>query len=90
MRATPLRVVLFREGPVWLAQALEHDLGVQADNLKDLMLRLEVALDLAGEGLVERPEAPAYFQHLWPLGAGRFEPEDGRFDRSAIEMVVVA
>jgi hypothetical protein len=90
MSGAPLRIVLFREGSVWLAQGLEHDLGVQAENLKDLMLRLEIALDLAGEDLAGEPEAPVYFQHLWPLGAGRFEPDGGRFDPAAIAMTVVA
>jgi hypothetical protein len=90
MSAASLRVVLFREGPVWLAQALEHDLGVQAENLKDLILRLDVALDLADDSLTERPEAPVYFQHLWPLAAGRFKPDGDRFDAAGIEMVIVA
>jgi hypothetical protein len=90
MSGAPLRVVLFREGPVWLAQGLEHDLGVQAENLKDLMLRLEIALEQAGDDLAKRPAAPVYFQHLWPLGAGRFEPDGARFDTAAITMTVVA
>lgn len=90
MSAAPLRIVLFREGPVWLAQALEHDLGVQAENLKDLMMRLGIALDDAGEGLALRPPAPVYFEHLWPLAAGRFDPSAHGFDRADVAMVLVA
>ncbi|HWU03443.1 MAG TPA: hypothetical protein VN222_11955 [Novosphingobium sp.] len=73
----PLRIVLFREAQGWLAQGLEHDVGVQASNLKELMLRLGLALDRhAAHGeLAALPPAPHYFQVLWPLGAGAFVPE---------------
>lgn len=67
---TPLRVVLFRENRFWLAQGLEHDFGVQAEDLRDLLCRLGVALEAEGAALEQQPPAPKYFQDLWPLKAG--------------------
>jgi hypothetical protein len=72
-----LRIVIFREGDFWLAQGLEHDLGVQAENLKDLMMRLAFLLAADPGGVAALPAAPVYFQHLWPHRAGAFAPDDG-------------
>ncbi len=71
-----LRVVIFREGDFWLAQGLEHDLGVQAEHLKDLIARwdLAVAQEAAQGDLSALPPALPYFQHLWPHRAGAFQP----------------
>lgn len=69
-----LRIVLFREGRFWIAQGLEHDIGVQAEDLKDVMVRLALALELAEPTLLGLPPAPAYFQDLWKHRAGSFEP----------------
>ena len=69
-----LRIVLFRESRFWIAQGLEHDIGVQAENLKDIMVRLALALELAEPTLLGLPPAPAYFQDLWKHRAGGFEP----------------
>ncbi len=70
--SAPLRVVIFREGTKWLAQMLEHDIGVQGDHLKDLMLRLAIAIDADRDRLSDLPPPPPYFQHLWPNRAGTF------------------
>ncbi len=73
----PLRIVLFREAQQWLAQGLELDVGVQAENLKDLALRLAIALDAESDAgrLDALPPAPKYFQDLWPLRAGPYAPD---------------
>jgi hypothetical protein len=68
-----LRVVLFREGPYWLAQGLERDVGAQAGNLRDLIARFELVLGME-DGLDSLPPAPKYFQDLWPRRAGGFVP----------------
>lgn len=70
-----LRIVVFREGRFWLAQGLEHDIGVQAEDLKDLVARLDLALELEAPALAGLPPAPKYFQDLWPLKAGDFIPD---------------
>ena len=71
-----LRVVVFREADAWLAQGLEHDVGVQGENLRDLIARFEL--------LLTSPElepawrrlgpAPKYFQDLWTSRAGDYLP----------------
>ncbi len=76
MTDTPLRVVLFREGPYWLAQGLEHDLGVQAGNLRDLVARFELLLHLEANTLHSLPPAPVYFQSLWGRKAGLLMPSE--------------
>jgi hypothetical protein len=71
-----LRIVIFREADAWLAHGLEHDVGVQAENLKDLIARLGLVLGDA-ELLADvqaLPPSPKYFQDLWRLRAGDFEP----------------
>lgn len=74
MTSAPLRIVIFRENRFWLAQALECDIGVQAEDLKDLLCRLELALIMEEPRLANLPPAPKYFQDLWPLKAGTLEP----------------
>lgn len=84
-----LRVVLFREGRYWLAQGLEHDVGVQGEDLKDTLVRLEIALECEAGLLFDLPPAPAYFQHLWPNKAGLFAP-DRPIAGVAVELAIVA
>lgn len=74
---TVLRVVIFREGDFWLAQGLEHDVGVQAEHLRDLMARWELMLDdeIKAGSLTALPPALFYFEALWPHRAGEFIPE---------------
>ncbi len=74
MTSAALRVVLFREGDLWIAQGLEHDVGVQAENLRELMRRLAMALAEEGDRLTTLPPAPDYFQALWTYRAGDFTP----------------
>jgi hypothetical protein len=66
--STKIRVVIFKEGESWIAQALEHDICVQAQSLEDLYDFFEVAVE--GEaaelgGLERIPQAPKYFFDLW-------------------------
>ena len=74
---TVLRVVIFREGDFWLAQGLEHDVGVQAEHLRDLMARWEIMMadEMKDGGLAALPPALFYFEALWPHRAGDFTPE---------------
>lgn len=68
--ASPLRIVIFRENRFWLAQGLEYDFGIQAEDLRDLLCRLAIALEAEGPALMQLAPAPKYFQDLWPLKAG--------------------
>lgn len=87
--ATLLRVVIFRESRFWLAQGLEHDIGVQAEHLRDLMQRLDVAIAQEGEAIAHLPAAPPYFQDLWKHRAGHFTPDEP-FQHAGIAFGIVA
>lgn len=84
-----LRIVVFRENRFWLAQGLEHDLGAQADDLRDLLCRLAMLLEQEAAALAALPPAPRYFQDLWPLKAGMLVSEGTPF-APGIELGMVA
>jgi len=68
-----LRAVMFQDSGKWVAQCLEHDIGVQADNVDDLYGRLEVVLRLQSKEsvavghapLADVPAAPATYFDMW-------------------------
>jgi hypothetical protein len=76
-----LSVVVFREGPFWLAQVLEKDICVQGDDLVDTLRRLSLMLRLEVEedDFDALPPAPAYFQVLWPARSGLLTPHETPF-----------
>jgi hypothetical protein len=59
-----VRIVTFKEGEIWVAQCLEHDVCVQAADLATLGSRIEMALQ-AESPLDKLPQAPAHFFELW-------------------------
>ena len=71
-----LRVVVFREDDLYVAQCLEQDISVQAPDLNTLLDRLELAIDaecalsmeLTGKKF-DGPAAPVYFHNLWEKGS---------------------
>jgi hypothetical protein len=72
-----LRVVVFREEDLYVAQCLEHDISVQAQDLNALMDRLDLALEAecalsaerSGGTLEHIAPAPNYFHALWDKGS---------------------
>jgi hypothetical protein len=70
-----LRVVVFREEDVYVAQCLEHDICVQADSLPKLQKRFEATLRLEGDDLDSIDPAPLRFHDLW-VSAEALESED--------------
>jgi hypothetical protein len=74
-----IRVIMFQEGEkCWVAQGLERDICVQAETLKDLYGRFEVAVRLEGDepgGLDRIGKAPDYFFELWDGKAGGYTPD---------------
>lgn len=79
-----IRVICFQEdGGVWIAQALEHDICVQADTLDDLYGRIEVAVRLECENgsLDHIAPAPQHFQRMWDRQSGSFTPFGGNDER---------
>jgi hypothetical protein len=68
-----LRVIVFHDNGMWVAQALEHDIGAQANDFDTLMSRFEVALKAEIKESIERhgkplagiDPAPERFQRMW-------------------------
>ena len=84
---TTLRIVTFKEGDIWVAQCLEHDVCVQASDLDTLRGRMEVALK-AESPINDLPAAPAHFFELWERKS-EFH-KSGRTDGVEYEMALCA
>ena len=68
-----LRVVVFKEGDIWIAQALEHDICAQGADLDAVTERLqeavaaEIGLAIANgeDPLADIQPAPSNFFRMW-------------------------
>lgn len=68
-----LRVVVFQDDGLWVAQCLEHDIGAQAGDLDTLMTRLEVTIKAELRETLEKGKppfdgidpAPERFHKMW-------------------------
>jgi hypothetical protein len=67
-----IRAIVFRDSGNLIAQCLEHDICVQAENAKTLRARLEVAIEAElelckseGRDLSSLPKAPEHFFAMW-------------------------
>ena len=80
--AQELRIIAFRDGDIWVAQCLEHDIGTQAKNLNDLWAQLDLTIRAEIQDSMERDvepfagigPAPTYFQKMWDTRSGSFKP----------------
>lgn len=68
MKSLELRIVVFKQEDMYVAQCLEHDLMVQGDDMETVQRRFEDTLDLEGNAFVSLPPAPAIFHTLWEAG----------------------
>lgn len=82
-----VRIVAFKEGDIWVAQCLEHDVCVQAADLDTVRARMEVAIE-AEKPLGRLPKAPARFFELWDKKSG-FN-KSGKSDGVDYEMALCA
>lgn len=62
--ANGLRVVVFQEAELWVAQCLDHDVCVQGPDLDTVRSRMHIALK-AEPALTNLPKAPEHFFKLW-------------------------
>jgi hypothetical protein len=68
-----LRVVMFKDGDLWVAQCLEHDIGAQATTFDELktnfnaVLRAELkeSAEHHQPPLADIPPAPERFHTMW-------------------------
>ena len=89
--AGDVRVIVFNDAGVWVAQCLEFDIGAQAADLDTLRARLDVVI---GAELKESEErggrpfegiepAPVRFQEMWDRRSRTFEATDHWSDEIA-------
>jgi hypothetical protein len=82
-----LRIVSFKDGDIWVAQCLEHDVCAQAADLDTLRSRIEMAIE-AEAPLTNLPQAPAHFFELWDRKSD-FQ-KSGKSDGVEYEMALCA
>ncbi len=73
---SPLRVVVFKDGDIFVAQCLEIDVSAQGTSHEDAMKRLKAALRAeeaeakqAGKDLSELGPAPKAFHAIYQAGS---------------------
>ena len=92
-----LRVVVFEDDDIWVAQCLEYDIGAQGPDVATLQKRfriallaeLEVSLEKGDEPFSGIDPAPEFYHNLWDSCSGRFVPKEGtsiRSNRHAVEL----
>ncbi len=80
-----LRVLMFRDGGLWVAQCLEYDIGAQASDLDTLhdhftsVVDAEVkeSMERHGKPLVGIDPAPERFHKMWDRRARSIESVPG-------------
>ncbi len=68
-----IRVIVFQDGGLWVAQCLEYDIGAQAQDVDTLMSRFEVTFKTElkesmvrhGKPLAGIDRAPERFHRMW-------------------------
>lgn len=73
MHTDTLRVIVFQDNGLWVAQCLEYDIGAQANDVDTLMSRLEVAIKSEFKESIEQngkpfagiDPAPPRFHDMW-------------------------
>lgn len=78
MAEEKIRVIILQEEGVWVAQCIDFDICVQADDLDAIPGRLQVALrleeELHGGDLNSIGPAPKHFQEMWERRSGSYAP----------------
>lgn len=77
-----IRVIIFREGDLWVAQCVEYDIGAQAPSLGELTRKLDLTIEAEVRESLRRhgvpfkgiPRAPAQTEEMWNRQVGSFKP----------------
>jgi hypothetical protein len=97
-----IRVIMFEEGGLWVAQCLEHDIAAQAENVDTLHARLNATLKAEYNESMERhgkpfagiDPAPERFQRMWNQRAQSFDIVNPPFvfddGRMKVDLALVA
>ncbi len=73
-----IRVIIFKDGDLWVAQCLEYDIAAQAGDLDTLRSRLlvtvraeaEAGVEYNGEAFKGIGPAPRHFHEMWETEGG--------------------
>jgi hypothetical protein len=65
MMENAVRVLIFKQEDLYVAQCLEHDIAVQADDITTLKKRFETAMCCEGDDLANIEPAPQSFFDSW-------------------------
>ena len=84
-----IRVIVFQDDDMWVAQCLEYDIGAQAADVDTLNARLMVALraefkesmERHGKPFVGIDRAPERFQAMWERRARSFDVSPAPWSR---------
>jgi hypothetical protein len=97
---TTIRVVVYRDGEHWIAQGLEFDISVQANDLETLRSRMSVAIDAEAQAGIEfngEPfkgigPAPRHFHDMWDRKKTTFRDSSPLITRQPVtlELAVAA
>jgi hypothetical protein len=95
-----IRVVVFQDGDMWVAQCLEYDIGAQADDIDTLNERLNVVLKSELKESLARGNAPfagispapQRFQNMWEHRVRSIEitPSPWIADKAKLDYALVA
>jgi hypothetical protein len=85
-----IRAVIFAQGELWIAQAIEHDISIDALTCNDAVNRLDSVIDVErvrcaelGRDLDLIPPAPETFARMWEAARSPIH-FDGQFYWRAI------
>jgi hypothetical protein len=81
-RSVEIRVIVFQDGDLWVAQGLEHDIGAQAADLDTLYQRfvatlraeVQMSIESGDEPLAGIAAAPRRFHQMWDQRSREFRP----------------
>ena len=99
MEVPQLRVIVFKDGEIWSAQCLEHDIGAQAPNLDELQERLTLTINIDLETSIDKhgvpfggiDQAPQHFFDMWEKRSGDYKPARSSADkRINVDMALCA
>lgn len=71
-RVMELRIIIFKQEDLFIAQCLDHDVAVQGSDMATVQRRFEETVFAEGEGLTALPAAPEAYHVMW---AGALELE---------------
>lgn len=93
-----LRVVVCKDGDMYVAQCLEHDICVQAPDMKTLRSRFNATLDAEREFALANGKkpfegidpAPKHYFAMWEKGWAATSDESSEGSRPRVELALCA